>query len=792
VSFRPTLLPLSSALLGVLYCSSAHAGADNAAQFDLQTLQARGYSADLADFFSQTPRFLPGIQSVTVNVNASRSYRVDALFDGDGDLCFNAALSAELKLKHPAEANDCVDAAKTWPGMSVKLVPGQFRVELTIPENAFDPALRDTAFQSGGVGALLNYDLFMQRIDAHGSGTNYLQATLEPGLNLANWSIRNRGVFTQFQGKNTYQQQDAYAQRPIGALNALMQIGQISAFGDSFGGLPMLGVQIGTDSAQTGASQLVVPVQGIASTQATVEISQRGRVVYRTIVPPGPFMLSNVDGLTSGSDIDVQVIEANGQRQRFSLPARLTTGAVQQAASWTAGVGRYSNPASGPGEGGPRPPLAMGEYSYSPTDRLRTTTAGLFATSYQSLSEQATVTLSDSAWLAGGVRYAHTGDFGQGFEVNLLGSTIFGPNLSGSLTWLSRTPRYASSSDAFGSAGQLSGGARFRHSASASVAWSQPRWGALSYSVTHNAYYNDNTSNGFSHILGIGHRIRQASVNLSLQASPHHNFGIFANLSIPLGKGTLNSSVFRTTGGNVTTNTDYNGRFGQDSYYSLGVSGDKNDQRISGSMSTKTAYAQMGAGVSQTIGNTRSTYLSATGALAYADGLVGTGSNRVGDTFAVVHVPGQAGLRVTSPGSTSITNIAGTAVIPSITPYAKVELRFDTSSLPLNTRLATTTVDLGLTRNSVAARRIAATEVRQLLLDIRDGKGNAVPLGTTVYDDKGGVMGTIVGEGNFMLVNDDIGKTLRLGGTNPCQLSYEVPARFDPHEAYEEVPATCR
>jgi outer membrane usher protein len=802
VPSRYRLLPLTLSLLTALYGGSACAGDGGTVHFDMKTLEARGYSSDLAAFFSKAPRFLPGTHAVTLSVNASRNYHVEALFDDSGNLCFNPTLLAALRLRHDPAATGCANISADWPGTSVKLLPGQFRVEVTLPEEAFDPALREGAYQSGGTGALLNYDLFMQRMDAPTTDMNYLQATIEPGINIAGWSLRDRGVFTQSQGQRSYSQQEAYAQHAVGSMNALMQAGQVSAFGESFGGLPMLGVQIGSDSAQTGAGRLVVPIQGIASTRATIEVRQRGRVLYRTVVPPGPFLLSNIDGLSGGTDIEVEVIEENGKRNRFTVAARTGGASIQDAPVWSAGIGRYRNPVDGDdgddgddgagnGNGNGREPLLVtGEYSYNPVDRLRLTTSGLFAGGYQSLASHATLAASDSTWVSGGLRYAHTGGFGHGFEFNMMGSSTLGPNLSASLSWLSRSSRYADSADAFGPISNLTDGSRIRRSADASISWAHPRWGAVSYAVNYSSYFNGGSA-GFTHTLNLARQFGPANVNLSLQASPSTGNAIYANLSMPLGKGSLHSSVQRQTNGKVAANTTYNGQFGRAQSYSLGASGDAGDQSVNASASMTTAYTQLGAGISQTTSNTRSAYLSATGALVYADGLFGTASSHVSDTFAMVQVPDHAGLRVDSPSGTAITNMNGTAVIPSIPPYSKVELRVDSRSLPLNTRLDTTTVDLGLTRGSVATYKIRATEVRQLLLEIRDSTGQLVPLGTTVYDQAGSVMGTIVGDGNFMLINDDIGKTLRLGGASACNVSYPVPERFDPKSSYEEAKATC-
>jgi outer membrane usher protein FimD/PapC len=93
----------------------------------------------------------------------------------------------------------------------------------------------------------------------------------------------------------------------------------------------------------------------------------------------------------------------------------------------------------------------------------------------------------------------------------------------------------------------------------------------------------------------------------------------------------------------------------------------------------------------------------------------------------------------------------------------------------------------------VAKRQFRVTEVRQLLLTIRDERGDILPTGASVHDEKGQLLGTLIGEGNLMLVNEDIGKVLRVRRVNmdECLVSYDVPTTFDPSVLYEERDAVC-
>ncbi|MFV8758078.1 FimD/PapC C-terminal domain-containing protein, partial [Yersinia enterocolitica] len=93
----------------------------------------------------------------------------------------------------------------------------------------------------------------------------------------------------------------------------------------------------------------------------------------------------------------------------------------------------------------------------------------------------------------------------------------------------------------------------------------------------------------------------------------------------------------------------------------------------------------------------------------------------------------------------------------------------------------------------VATRNFEATETRQLLLSIRDSNGEMLPIGANVLDEKGNFLGTIIGDGNFMLENKAIGAALRVKATNrsECIVSYVEPEKFDPDALYEVADAVC-
>jgi outer membrane usher protein len=167
-------------------------------------------------------------------------------------------------------------------------------------------------------------------------------------------------------------------------------------------------------------------------------------------------------------------------------------------------------------------------------------------------------------------------------------------------------------------------------------------------------------------------------------------------------------------------------------------------------------------------------------------------SSRVSDTFAVVKIPSVSGIRMNATGGSAKTSVFGTALVPSIHPYRNARIQLDGKSLPFNYRFDTTAIDLKVARGTVSTHVIGARELRQLMLTVRTADGRPARVGSSIFNGDGDFMGTVVGEGNIVLDNEEIGQPVYMDhhGTR-CEIRYDVPARFDPERPYEEAEATC-
>ena len=61
-------------------------------------------------------------------------------------------------------------------------------------------------------------------------------------------------------------------------------------------------------------------IRGNAKTNAKVEIRQQGQLIYQTTVAPGRFEINDLYPTGFGGELEVSVIESNGEIQKFAVP----------------------------------------------------------------------------------------------------------------------------------------------------------------------------------------------------------------------------------------------------------------------------------------------------------------------------------------------------------------------------------------------------------------------------------------------------------------------------------------
>lgn len=764
------------------------------ALFDTRLLESRGISAEVARFFSRGARFLPGLQEVRLSINAGRPKPVQVRFDNDGELCFDRALLGQLGLRPPKADESCLDRETLFPGMRVALHPGRAAVDLTVPESAFDPERREATHQRGGSAAILNYNVFAQRFKGFSGTRNYLQGRIESGFNLSNWVVRSSGTYTHNEQRDSFRSGTLYTQRSVEPMRALLQAGQINAVAEGIGGMPVLGAQVFSDSAQLQGSTLTVPIQGFADTNAIVEVRQRGQVVYRTVVAPGAYSLSDIGGLSNGSDIEIIVTEEDGRVSRSSLPAPMSQSIVGLPATYSFGIGQYRREWGSQITGQP-PWVAYGGYALNAGSQFRLSASALLSPDYQSTYSQLSFGTND-LWFGGGARLSRSKEKGLGHEWQVQGSASFGGNISAGLSWQSRSSSFSTLEDtlvrpAYEEDLESRYQSPFQQALSASLSWNSLSWGAFNYSLSRN---RDSQRIQTTHAISASRKFGRLSASLSLQWAGQGHGAAYLNLRMPLGSGNVGARLQRQGSGDLVGAATYQGRLSRDIGIQVDASGSRSDQRLSASAQSGTSFAQWSVGASTTSSGSQSFHGSMNGGLALtSEGVLAVSSGRIGDTFAVIRIPGVNGVHLGGNGGSAKTSLLGTALVPNIYPYQRARIQLDGKSMPLNYRFDTTAVDFNLARGTVASYVINATQMRQLMLRVRLNNGAFARVGTGVFDLDRQFMGTVIGEGNVVLTNDQIGQKVFLesAGGFRCEVRYQAPERFDPGTPYEEADAIC-
>ncbi|ECP4590314.1 fimbria/pilus outer membrane usher protein [Salmonella enterica subsp. enterica serovar Muenchen] len=212
---------------------------------------------------------------------------------------------------------------------------------LSIPQVALRPRLEGIAPQEiwdDGIPAFLaNYRFFTDhseyRWGGNSSSVSNNNVQLEPGINLGPWRIRNLTTW-QKQGKHPGDWQSAYtyAERGLYRLKSRLTLGERATSSDVFDSIPFRGGMLETDDAMVPRSQhLFSPVvQGVARSQARIEVRQNGYLIYSTQVAPGPYALNDLSAQDTGGDLQVTLFEADGSQQAYTLPYSTPAIALRQ------------------------------------------------------------------------------------------------------------------------------------------------------------------------------------------------------------------------------------------------------------------------------------------------------------------------------------------------------------------------------------------------------------------------------------------------------------------------------
>ncbi len=259
---------------------------------------------------------------------------------------FGVKVEAVPALKRVADARILGDLAGYIPGARYEFQPDTQRLDIRIPQVALDQHARDyidPAQWDDGLPALLldYYYSGAREHHAQGDDTENHYLDLNAGLNVGAWRLRHASGHSSDEGP---QSRYTYLQRDIKPWRSQFVLGETYTAGEVFDSLPLTGLQLETDTDMLPFSEqgFAPAIHGIAQSDAKVTVKQNGYVIYQTYVAPGPFEINDLNQVSSGSDLDVTVTEADGSEHRFtqasaSVPIMQRQGALK----YSLAGGRY-------------------------------------------------------------------------------------------------------------------------------------------------------------------------------------------------------------------------------------------------------------------------------------------------------------------------------------------------------------------------------------------------------------------------------------------------------------------
>nr|WP_254225197.1 fimbria/pilus outer membrane usher protein [Burkholderia multivorans] len=750
----------------------------HATEFNSSFLSIDGTTdVDLSQF-SQADFTLPGEYMLEVQVNdlfyglqPIEFVALDA--SGAGKPCLRAELVAQFGLK-PSLAKDlprfhggrCVDLAAI-EGVTVRYLKGDGRLRITIPQAALEftdgTYLPPERWSDGIAGAMLDYRVIANTNRSFGSGgrqTNAVQAYGTIGANWGAWRVRGdyqaqSNVGNTVYADRTFRFSRLYAFRALPSIQSTVTFGDDYLSSDIFDTFALTGASIRSDDRMLPPSlRGYAPlISGVARTNATVTVSQQGRVLYVTRVSPGAFALQNINTSVQGT-LDVAVEEEDGSVQRFQV----TTAAVPFLAR--TGQFRYKAAVGKPrrfGGAGITPFFGFGEAAYGLPFDVTVYGGFIAASGYTSIAlgvgrdfgtfgaVSADVTHARARlWWNGATRHGNSYRINYSKHFDGLDADVrfFGYRFSE--RDYTNFAQFSGDPTAYGLANS-----KQRYSATMSK-----RFGDTSayFSYDQTTYWERASEQRVGVTLTRAFSVGALrNLNVSVSAFRTQSAGASGNqvsvtATLPIGGRHTVTSNLTTGNGSTSVNAGY--LYDDPAGRTYQISAGTTDGRASAnaSLRQRTSAYQLTAQASTVANGYAAASLEVDGSLVATQyGIAAHANGNAGDTRLLVSTDGVRDVPLS--GTLTHTDSRGYAVLDGISPYNVYDAAVNVEKLPLEVQVSNPIQRMVLTDGAIGFVQFSAARGSNLYLTLTDAAGKPLPFGASVQDAANGKELGIVGEG---------------------------------------------
>ncbi|EML0361877.1 MULTISPECIES: fimbria/pilus outer membrane usher protein [Providencia] len=798
-------------IISLLVCG----GYSNAETFNINALNLSvDDNIDLSYF--EKNNFSEGLYETDIVLNGKRILRGEKIkfisHDGIIEPCITASVIKRFPLTEDAkeillssEEDHCINISALDKNVTVDFNDSDQVLTISIPQKYLvavysswiSPELRDY----GIAGLILDYTVSDNNFYRKDSGNrNNLSAFGNVGANLAEWRLRanyqyeNKLVDSSNDKKSRFEWEQIYAFRDMASLSAKLFVGEIYIKSDLFDSVRFKGISVFTDESMMPPNLrgYAPQITGVAASNATVTLSQNGRIISQIKVPAGPFVIKDLSQSVMGT-IDVTVIEDNGKETRFqytttNIPFLTRKGQVR----YTMNLGQLSPENN---ENIDKNFITV----ESSIGVLNNTSVfgGLVATSnnqYRAINLGVGQNLGFLGALSIDVTqsYADVGtrETGKSYRINYAKNL---PSIDGQLTltgyrFADRTfnslSNFVEKNFSDNSQGELD---KDKHVFSLSYA-QQLHFMNASANITasRKTYWNGKQNNYFS--IGLNKFfdegiMKGGSVSLSLNQSRNSrdktDNQIYLSVSRPLQTESQNASIsyfasYSDQDKRYTNNVNYSNYVNKDTNYNLTAS--TQDGLSQGSVnafishSGDTGQLQMSGALSDSM-NSASIMVSGS-ITATQHGISAHRLTYRDQSRLVVDVPKAKGVIIEN--SHAITNDLGLATISNVPTYYNMEYKVDVNNLPDTVNVEDNVLETALTDGAIGYIKMDADIGKSLISRIKLANGQYPPLGAVVTNTSNNkVSGIIAESGIVYLTGLNMGDQLSInwGEGKSCSFS---------------------
>ncbi|WP_272663223.1 MULTISPECIES: outer membrane usher protein [unclassified Providencia] len=811
LSFRLGLLPISISLAFGSLNSAWGYGASETIEFNTDVLDVKDKENINLAHFSRAGYIMPGTYLLSLKVNDDSLQEVSVPFyappeDPEGSLaCLSPELVKQFALTNATykqltwwHDGECLDSV-SLPGMQLRGDLATSSLYLSIPQayleyNApnWDPPSR---WDEGIAAVILDYNLNGNANRSYSGGHNSyaLNGNGVTGVNLGAWRFRAdwQGRLNHASGSGEpvhtdFQWSRFYAYRALPSLAAKLVLGEDYLVSNMFDSFRFIGASLRSDlnMLPPNLRGYAPEITGIAQSNATVTISQQGRVLYSEQVAPGPFRIQNLSDAVSGQ-LDVKVEEQDGTVQEFqvdtaNLPYLTRPGQLQYklALGQPTNYQRHSE-----GDN-----FVTGEFSWGINNGWSLFGGSLNSNKYNAISlgigrdllalgalsfdmTQAYSRLPGQSTLSGGsyrLSYAKRFDAIDS-QIQFAGYRFSERDFMSMSEFLQATKT-----------GERYGGSKELYTISLSKNFRD--WGlSVFLNYNHQTYWdrpdNDYYSVSLSKYVDIG-SVKNVSINLSANRNMYNGIkddSVFLSTTFPLSNGANVGYSMNSTHYDTTNRMTYHDRIDERTTYQLGAGSGRKGGSGSAFVTHQGDVTRLTANASYQHNQYSAYGLSASGGLTLtADGAGLHRMNTLGGTRMLVDTEGVSGVPIKGFGAPVVSNGFGKAIVGDVSSYYRSKAQIDLNVLPDDVEASQSVVQATLTEGAVGYRKFSVISGQKTMTALRLADGSYPPFGAQIVNSKGQSTGIVGDSGSAYISGIRAGEvmTVQWGDDKTCKVTF--------------------